>query len=524
MKRESFPTILDQALHFVRLHGWVDQTGDQIDAVRAFFPAFPEGRGEFSALLIQRLAESRGTAEKLLTLVCLRSLGLPSEDLAELFFLHLGGKLEKRDQVTLQKYFFEGRSPLPQAVSGEITDRVYLTYHRALYRALHMQSFTSECDTPDTILFFVQMLCRNDVFEQNRAMVHLLLSRIDGPVPLFIQTIVSEALTRLGALIAEVENQGEAVLTQSHRDDAPLVERQRPSLANLQSPLSPEATPAPDSPRLAPSPPKPFVGWPGGALDATEVEELEEVEPWDDLPRTLAPVDPRSSPSRRSAVLPVKPTPRGSAAESRQEPVEAKPLLSSSRTPASAAMRPIEALPPNRVSNPSTETVSRAAALPSSARYEIRFNRGSPELETLLQVLQPTASEEPLVPEAEEAPGLPKPAKIGGSRWLPWWGWILIALVLITGWAFWGNRQSPGSVPPSGPAPVATPATVSNLGPVGPHTAVTAPGGRVWDFYQAQKASPAPLAWQPFLNSVKSLNPELKDPDLLLPGQVIQLP
>ncbi len=135
--------------------------------------------------------------------------------------MHLAGKLEKRDQTTLQKFFFEGRSPLPPALSVEITDRVYLTYHRALFRALQMQGFTSECDSQDIILFFVQLLCRNDVFEQNRAMVHLLLSRIDGPVPAFIAAIVAGALTRLGTLIAEVENQGEAVLTATHRDDAP---------------------------------------------------------------------------------------------------------------------------------------------------------------------------------------------------------------------------------------------------------------------------------------------------------------
>src|SRR6185369_655375 len=122
MNRETFLPILDQGLRFVRLHGWVDQTRDHIAAVQVFFPEFPDQRHEFSALLIQRLTELPGTAEKLFVLVCLRSLGLPAEDLAELFLLHLVGKLEQRDQDTLQRYFFEGRSPLPGALSGEITE------------------------------------------------------------------------------------------------------------------------------------------------------------------------------------------------------------------------------------------------------------------------------------------------------------------------------------------------------------------------------------------------------------------
>jgi len=185
MTRDSFAATLDRALRFVRLHGWVDQTRDHIDEVHSYFPAFPEAREEFSAQLVDRLAAG-ATAERVLVLVCLRALGVPSEELAQLFWLHLAGALAKRDQLTLQRYFFGGKSALPAELSAEITDRVYLTYHRALYRALQIQGFASECDSPDIILFFVLLLCRHDLFEQNRAMVLLLLSRIDGPVPAFL--------------------------------------------------------------------------------------------------------------------------------------------------------------------------------------------------------------------------------------------------------------------------------------------------------------------------------------------------
>ncbi len=87
---------------------------------------------------------------------------------------------------------------------------------------------------------------------------------------------------------------------------------------------------------------------------------------------------------------------------------------------------------------------------------------------------------------------------------MPWWGWLLLVLLAAAGWWAWNAGQAPVPAPPTAPVvPVTTGVSAS------PHSAVTAPGGRLWDLYQAQKEEASPLAWRPFLESVRSLNPEL---------------
>jgi len=542
MNPDSFLPALDQALRFVRLHGWVDQTREHIVAVQAFFPEFPEKAGEFSAHLIQRLTESPATTEKLLTLVCLRASGLASEDLAELFFLHLAGKLEKRDQATLQRYFFEGRNPLPLTISNEITDRVYMTYQRAIYRALQMQSFTAECGSQDIILYFVQLLCRNDMFEQNRAMVLLLLSRIDGPVSPFIHATVAEALTHLRDVIAEVENQGEAVLTQTHHDDTPQASGQLQHWAAA----PPQPSTAPEVGfgfgRLEQKPRGAVPSW-SAATGPSSTSDEKEAERTDDLPRTLPPVALGTSAPRESAPKPLKFTSTAADPEVRTQPVDIDVVV-----PPGFSAPSQEAPPPPEFSAPAealplpTPPPPQPGPSSASALYEIRFNRGSPELDTLLTALQPTVAQNPqtTASEDEPQPGDLRPEESSADkanarseaaatlrpRRFPWWGWVVIALAIGAGLAYWGSsKPSPSNPPTETPS---TPPVQTNIGgppaETAPHTAVTAPGSRVWDFYLIQKASPQPMDWKAFLDSVRSLNPSLTNPDLVFPGQVIRLP
>lgn len=223
MESAQFRDAFYESCNFARLHGWCDQTNERIAALLKIIQAESNARKEHHALVLANLEQVDSVEEKLLTLVILAELGSPPEVIAELMYIHLQGRLTSKDSSFITRHLFRNVSPVPDEITYDITKRNFISYQRAIFEALKIGTFESEFDPQHILLFFIQLLCRNNVNEQNRAMLYLLLSRLDIELPPKIEQVVKTAMVSLADVIREVEQRLEAVLSDTiHGNDLTL--------------------------------------------------------------------------------------------------------------------------------------------------------------------------------------------------------------------------------------------------------------------------------------------------------------
>jgi len=203
---------------FVRLHGWKSQTSQLLNAFSAnFIQAISSDDEKTKASLLQytkSVLEAEGTSqEKILSLLIYHKLGKSYVTIAENFYRHLYGNIGQEDFSFIFSELFRGKNPLPDDLSYDISIRNFISYKRAIYHAMQIDHFQSVHTPEMTALFFVCLLCKNDVKEQNKALICYLLSRIDVDLPANIEKGVMNYLSSLQDIIEEVEKRKEAVLS-----------------------------------------------------------------------------------------------------------------------------------------------------------------------------------------------------------------------------------------------------------------------------------------------------------------------
>lgn len=218
MENSSLDKELLDLYTFVRLHGWKSQTGQLLNAfVENFLEATsPEGEKTKASILqyTDSILKSDGTSrEKILSLLLYHKLGKGYFAIAENFYRHLYGNIGQEDFSFLFSELFIGKNPLPNDLSYDISIRNFISYKRAIYHAMQIDHFQSVHTPEMTALFFVCLLCKNDVKEQNKALICYLLSRIDVDLPANIESGVMNYLSSLQDIIEEVEKRKEAVLS-----------------------------------------------------------------------------------------------------------------------------------------------------------------------------------------------------------------------------------------------------------------------------------------------------------------------
>jgi hypothetical protein len=218
--------VLEEAYRVVRLHGWCDQVYGLIEQVRELLENAEQSIEELNLVLRERTATSSSMEERALSLALLSYEGLSSSDVADGVFRHLGGRLTSQSFAFFVKFFFDGTSPIPEQVSYDITKRVFISFQRAIYQALQVREFHSEHPPQDILLYLSLLLSRHDLNEQNRAMVFLLLSRIDEPLPEALDTAVRNGMATLKNVVREVEERQESVLSDTLKDQPQVAGRQ----------------------------------------------------------------------------------------------------------------------------------------------------------------------------------------------------------------------------------------------------------------------------------------------------------
>ncbi|MFW6211618.1 MAG: hypothetical protein ACOC8L_01860 [Spirochaetota bacterium] len=474
MSKSAFD-LLQESLHTVRLHGWCAQTYDLLEQLRTALPeTAPDALAKIDAKLEEKIAGSLSMDERVLSLLIFSMRGAQMTHISELAFTKLRGKLSRQAYNVFLRFFYENTVPIPTDLVYDITQRTYLTYQRAIYRTMQIQEFDSHVPASLVVLYLTLLLCTDNLNEQNRAMVHLLLSRIDEPLPASVQITVTNAMDTLEAVVEEVAEKKETVLSAPLRvNQVPRAEwgkRQRasdalPAVREDERQVDAEAPPSErfeERPRSTYVNDQPTTAAPTGATAPSNDREsgfrLEE--------RNRDVAKHRSSPAPREAAEP-----------------PAAPSLSTrsdEHAPADAAGAPPEASAPAGHARPAVEGALNARedenergayaarAIDSSAgasfpdvtirdftpqarpsRFSIRFSKRSEELEAILDKLdganpaqsastavsEPDQSEGTLATKPREAGRLRRLLPGGETSWrwyIPWAAATLVAVLLFT--------------------------------------------------------------------------------------------
>jgi hypothetical protein len=214
MENSEFKDRIETLYKFVRLHQWCTQTDSMIGQVISDVESSPgDSFPVISSLVKKKLCEDLSVEEKILSVVLLRKVGISSLETTSLLYDLLLGKIHDRDFSFISNTLFHGQRPLPLSLSYDILNRVFLSFRRAIYHAIKIDKFHSPVDPESMVLYLVSLLCRDDLNEQNRAIVYLLLSRIDTDLPSNVMKGVIEYIYALHDIIEDVESRQEAVLS-----------------------------------------------------------------------------------------------------------------------------------------------------------------------------------------------------------------------------------------------------------------------------------------------------------------------
>ena len=564
MKAEDFTSLYVSCCDFVRLHGWCDQSEEKISSLYRRLQEQPEGAAGFEGVILESFVRLGSREERLMALALLHRLSVPAGRLADLTLLNLENQINEKDGAFILHHYFGDVLPVPAALVYDVTKGNFISYKRALYRALQVSQFESPFEPEQVLLFLVQLLCRDSLNEQNRAIVYLLISRIDIDLPEHVGRIVLAAMARLHNLVDEVERRHEAVLADEIGPEESALGNPPPELTAHGAVGQPRAAASGISPGEPSSPGVLEVSPPGVPRVAPRSEtaarprpsELEGFSPAS-RPRAPAPVA-AEAPARDGWVPAATPgEAEGLSEKAAQGPVQdLGPAVEPGRwaqavREAASVQAPGPAVPGGPAEGPPS------ASGPSG--FVIRFNRESRELEALMEHVALPVGES----EALQAPGAPAPvARVGreprvGAQTVPAaaevagtangpevpprvarprWPLIVLAAVLMVagavwlGWGVLSSRTTAASVALPAPTTQSVPAKPSPRGPTSAPTWSPRPGESLWSLYQSLRNASssssrlAGLPWGDFVRALQAANPEITVPSLIFTSQAIRLP
>lgn len=218
---------LQSLFTFARIHSWCTQLDELITAL---IERTMKGDRERVRAIIEREYSDPSESKEHLVLAVLLTAKLGENDYktTERLFAHLHGRIDLNDQNFLRAHLFGVRHPLPSDVAYDIGSRPYLSFRRAINRGMKIRTVNSACTPSEVALYLTIIMCRVDLNEQNRAMLSFLLSRIDTELPENVIAGTFAYLRSLRSIIAELESQGDSVLSGEFRyADEPTIDHSK---------------------------------------------------------------------------------------------------------------------------------------------------------------------------------------------------------------------------------------------------------------------------------------------------------
>lgn len=354
---------LRELFEFAHINKWCTQLDERITA---FVASVPDTDREPLRVLLERECVGADAHNEQVVLVILlgRELGARVIDTTERLFARLRERLDLADQRFVSAHLFGGDLPLPSDVNHDIVARPYLSFRRAISRAMDIETVSSTFSASEVALYLTLIMCRADLNEQNRAMLSFLLSRIDAELPQNVLEGVFVYLRSLRTVIAEVEGQGDAALAKEfHYSDEPTIEDR-----SRQTDEPTHAAPVASEPR----PPAPAPPTPGATAASARNEPAPRSAGADTAPRVTT--EPRPPRAPASTDRPVRSPDRAPDTPRSDEPAPMAPDRASAGGPGiSRAPDPDRerrgAAPPTRDAGAPPAEIGTVAAAARSDRH-----------------------------------------------------------------------------------------------------------------------------------------------------------
>ncbi len=203
METNDLSIKIENLYTLVRLHKWCEQLTHGISDI---VPILSKGIHHKAFLKIRKKIESDSATKEeiVLSLVLLRKTGAPISQICDITYSVLINRLRFEDTGFLLHVFFNDIYPLPPDLIYDITNRVFLSFRRAIKSALKIDSLISYHNPETVILYLTLLLCRVDLNEENKAIIYFLLSRIDFDLSPALAKGVTKYLRSIKSIIEKV--------------------------------------------------------------------------------------------------------------------------------------------------------------------------------------------------------------------------------------------------------------------------------------------------------------------------------
>jgi len=195
----------------VRLHKWCEQLAHGISDIVPIL--LKEIHHKAFSKIRKKIESNSATKEEIvLSLVLLEKTGTPISQISDITYSTLIDRLDFKDTGFLLHVFFNDIYPLPPDLTYDITNRVFLSYRRAIKSALKIDSVISYHNPETVILYLTMILCRVDLNKENKAIIYFLLSRIDFDLSPALAKGVTKYLRSIKSIIENVMNSADEPL------------------------------------------------------------------------------------------------------------------------------------------------------------------------------------------------------------------------------------------------------------------------------------------------------------------------
>lgn len=203
----------------VRLHKWCEQLTAGISDI---VPVLLKGvhHKAFSKIRKKLESDSATKEEIVLSLVLLSKTGTPVSQISDITYSRLFNRLDYEDTDFLLHVFFNDIYPLPPDLTYDITNRIFLSFRRAIKSALEIDSVISYYNPETVILYLTLLLCRVDLNKENKAIIYFLLSRIDVDLSPALARGVTNYIRSIKPIIEKVAISPNETLENEHFRDS----------------------------------------------------------------------------------------------------------------------------------------------------------------------------------------------------------------------------------------------------------------------------------------------------------------
>ena len=210
MNKELLQKKIHKLFELARLHSWCREIYNEIDEIeRLNYPT------KFSVIneIVNGKLQSKDTPREELILssaLLFKLTGQPGE-ITNLLFNKLRDKLFVKDYYFLMKQLFQDKYPVPSELTYDITERAFIDTKTAIKRALEIDKIMSTEGGVKTVLYFTLLLCMPKLNAENKAMLLILLSRIDADKPANLETVIIDFFKKIQITEGDLEEIIESV-------------------------------------------------------------------------------------------------------------------------------------------------------------------------------------------------------------------------------------------------------------------------------------------------------------------------